>query len=471
MSQENYILSHQIFMGIEFLFNTVFMAAFFHPFLRDEKKTLRRNLSLIFLVNGIGYLLYLLPEFNGKLHMAAVTLVLMAFSGFLGMERKFIFLLGAVFYSIKNLSMIIMRSADFFLDKWILKDVNTAELIFLKAFGNYLLVTALQYLLFFLMLRIAGKLLLKKEMRLHARELCYLLLTPAMGILFVNIILRLLIVVNGNRIFQLFETFPVFTVILPAMAALIYAGTLTAIASCQKILSLQEEREGYFVARQQLSAMQNRIREAEGIQEELRRMRHELKNHLTTIRGLAVAGHYEDMESYISRMDKSLKALDPVISTGNAVTDVILNDRRKAAEEQNTDFQAEFSYPEDRGYNAYDMGIILGNLLQNALEACSKVPEGSRYISVCSRVKKKFFLLEVCNSFQGDILLDKSTNLPVSTKDEELSGINGFSHGIGLSNVKRTAEKYGGSLEIRTEGNTFCVTVLLQQCSTKKTCQ
>ncbi len=509
MTRETFILSYQITSGTELFFSSIFMAALFRPFLREgnNPERLRRNLFLIILVNGAGCLLYLLPSFSGKIHMVTVTLTLMALSGFLGMERNFIFLLEAVFYSVRNLSMIMMRSVDYFLEKIFLKNTNTAELVYWKAFWNNLLVTAMQLLLFSIMLFMAGRQLRKREMRLHVRELCCLLLAPAMGILFVNLVLRLLVVVNGNEVFRLFESIPAFTVILPAMAFLIYAGILAAIAACQRILLLQEERENYFVATQQLSAMANRIREAEGMQDDLRRMKHELRNHLTTIRGLAVSGHYEDMDAYIGQMNKSLDMFSPAISTGNPVTDVILNDKRKSAMENGIHFQTEFTYPEKGGYNAYDMGIILGNLLQNALEACGKVPEGSRYISVSGRQKKKFFLLEVRNSFQGEIHFDRHTNLPLSTKEEErpgtsglsrgtglsdvnsglshgngMSGMNsgfphgtgmpgmnsGFSHGIGLSNVKRTAEKYSGNLDIRIEGNTFCVTVLLQQCSLEK---
>lgn len=97
-------------------------------------------------------------------------------------------------------------------------------------------------------------------------------------------------------------------------------------------------------------------------------------------------------------------------------------------------------YPKSDRYNAYDIGIIVNTLLQNALEACLKVPAGSRFISIYSRQKRKFFLIEVKNSYEGKIIMDADTNLPISTKGNGTDSL----HGIGLFNVKQEAEKYMG---------------------------
>lgn len=151
------------------------------------------------------------------------------------------------------------------------------------------------------------------------------------------------------------------------------------------------------------------------------------------------------------------------IKTGNAVTDVIVNDRQKAAEKQGIRFRSEFTYPESERYDAYDIGIIVNNLLQNALEACGKMLQGDRYIFISSRQKRKFFLIEVRNPFEGEIIMDADTNLPISTKEKEPFGRQGSMHGIGLSNVKREAEKYMGDVDIRVKKNEFSVTVMLQE--------
>ena len=105
-------------------------------------------------------------------------------------------------------------------------------------------------------------------------------------------------------------------------------------------------------------------------------MKHEMKNHLTNIKGLAGSGSYEEMEQYIARMDESMDVFEMSVRTGNAVTDVIVNDKQKAAEKQGIRFRSDFVYPASDRYNAYDIAIIVNNLLQNALEACGRMASG-----------------------------------------------------------------------------------------------
>ncbi len=295
-------------------------------------------------------------------------------------------------------------------------------------------------------------------MPLHVRELCYLLLTPVTGILFGTVIFRLLIVVKDHTVFDLFEQFPVFGAILPLVALLFYAGILITIASYQKMTDLQEERETFFVEQQQVHAIQERMAQEEQFYDGVRQMRHEMKNHMTNIKGLIKSGSYADVEQYIDKMDESMSTFALTVSTGNAVTDVIVNDKRTAAEKQKTTFTADFIYPASDGYHAYDVGIILNNLLQNALEAVALVQENERYVSLTGKRKKRFFLIQVKNAFAGEVAFDERTGLPVSTKKEDSA-----LHGIGLSNVKRMAEKYAGDVDIKVQKNEFCVTVILQE--------
>ena len=103
------------------------------------------------------------------------------------------------------------------------------------------------------------------------------------------------------------------------------------------------------------------------------------------------------------------------------------------------------------------MGIILQNLLQNAVEACGKVSEGERFILLSGKRKGRFFLIEVRNSFAGEVVF-RQDGLPVTTKQEDIP-----MHGIGLANVRREAEKYMGELELKTNRQEFSATVLLQE--------
>lgn len=464
MSKADLSLVLDIAVKIEIFLYAVCMTAFFYPFMagkKEQRKSRIKKVLMVFLIYILMCIVNMSTSVYGWLCIIIVFILLVAASKFLDIDRECAFFLGVIFFCIRNLSALIMRSISYFLDKYLVQRTEVAEKIeniFRNAALNYLLVAVLQIILFSVMLYAVVRLLKKKTMELHIKELCYLLLIPITGILFVNIISKILLIVNENLVFQLYEQFPVFLGIVPVVAALFYAGILITIVSYQKMIGLQEEKEKYFVEQQQVHAIQERMEEVEQFYHGIRQMKHEMKNHLTNIKGLVRNGSYEDIEQYIDQMDESMNVFELTIKTGNTVTDVIVNDKQKAAEKQGIQFQSEFSYPKSDGYNAYDIGVIINNLLQNALEACENMTEGKKYIYLSGRQKKKFYLINVKNSFEGEVLFDTKTNLPLSTKGKDIS-----LHGIGLSNVKREVDKYMGDVDIRARKNEFSVTVLLQE--------
>ena len=461
MSEAGFSLFMNIVAGIEVFMYAVCMTVFFYPFMtekKEQRKSRIKKVLMVFLIYTVLYFIGMAAFVYGWLCMIIVLILLVAASKFLDMDKEFTFFLGVIFFCTRDLSMLAMESIDFLSSGYFAEKEETVEYIFRNAALNYVFVVVLQITLFSVMLYAAARLLKKKTMKLHIKELCYLLLIPITGILFGNIIFRLLIVVKNNLVFQLYEQFPVFLGIMPVVAALFYAGILITIVSYQKMIGLQEEKEKYFVEQQQVHAIQERMEEVEQFYNGIRQMKHEMKNHMTNIKGLVRNGSYGDIEQYIDHMDESMNVFELTIKTGNTVTDVIVNDKQKAAEKQEIQFQSEFSYPKSDGYNAYDIGVIINNLLQNALEACEKMAEGKRYIYLSGRQKKKFYVINVKNSFEGEVTFDTKTNLPLSTKGKDTA-----LHGIGLSNVKREADKYMGDVDIRARKNEFSVAVLLQE--------
>ena len=128
-----------------------------------------------------------------------------------------------------------MRSISYFLDKYLEHKAVSVENVFRNAAWNYVFVAVLQLILFSIMLYAVARLLKKKTMKLHIKELCYLLLIPITGILFVNIIFNILLIVNENLVFQLYEQFPVFLGVVPVVAALFSTGIWITIVSYQNM--------------------------------------------------------------------------------------------------------------------------------------------------------------------------------------------------------------------------------------------
>ena len=297
----------------------------------------------------------------------------------------------------------------------------------------------------------------KQKMALHRRELCYLSLVPTAGILFGQVISRLLVEFKDGILLQLYERHPAFLAVIPVLALLFYAGAYLTIAFQQGMAALREEQATHYMEYQQTQAIRARIHETEQFYTRIRGLKHEMRGHLTNIKGLAQSGEYASLEDYIAKMDESVSGFELTLQTGNPVTDVIVNDIRQRSLDLGIRFQAEFHYPDPGAYDAFDVGIILQNLLQNALEACEKVSEGERFIVLTGKRKGRFFLIEVKNSFSGEVVFGQD-GLPVTTKQEDAP-----MHGIGLANVRREAEKYMGELELKTVQREFSATVLLQE--------
>ena len=103
------------------------------------------------------------------------------------------------------------------------------------------------------------------------------------------------------------------------------------IMAWQDVLLLSQ-RQKAFVEEQQVKAMKKRLEEAENFYGSIRKVRHEMKNHMANIQGLAGAGQYGEIEGYVRRMDETMQELEYKYVTGNPVTDVIINDKCRRAE-------------------------------------------------------------------------------------------------------------------------------------------
>ena len=220
MSETEFVLFQNIIGGIETFLYAVCLTAFFYPFMTEKKERQGSKLKKILIVFGSYIAISLIGNFvpaYGWLGLMIVIILLTASSGYLGMNRNFTFFMGIIF----------------------------------------------RIFLFLIMLFVVGHRLGKQKIELQIRELCYLILTPIVAILFGNIIVRLWIVVKDDLIFQLYEQYPIFLGIVPVIAILFYAGILITIVSYQEMEKLQEEKKKHFIEEQQVHSIQERMEEVE----------------------------------------------------------------------------------------------------------------------------------------------------------------------------------------------------------------
>ena len=369
------------------------------------------------------------------------------------------------FYNLHCLSFLIANSIYMKIMSVMMKSIDFLQYCYQQEVNRCMAVGMSCLVIFYFVLFFAMTLILYRVMKdvtvMTWQDVILLSILNFVGSMITRIISGMITVKIEDEFFILFDEKPDLLWEVPMIAVLIFIGEVALIYFWQRYRILFAERQKHFMEEQQVKAMKMRLEEAENFYGSIRKVRHEMKNHMTNIKGLAGAGEYGEIEDYIRRMDETMQELEYKYVTGNAVTDVIINDKWRRAEKTGIRFDADFRYGGE--IPAFDLGIILNNLLDNAIEACEKLESGKGFIRLMLKRKKQFLLLEVENSFDGTapVQTDGGLILP-TTKQSTLPGII-TEHGIGLENVRDVAERYFGGVSIKVKGEVFHVTVMLQQ--------
>ncbi len=191
--------------------------------------------------------------------------------------------------------------------------------------------------------------------------------------------------------------------------------------------------------------------EVQNIYRTMRGWRHDYHNHIQTL--LALSGDESKTKEYLLKLNDDLSKVDTVLKTGNVMVDAILNSKLSLIYSKNIRTNAKAVVPENLKISEIDLCVIIGNLLDNAMEACLRQTEkDDRFIRVFIGVMKDQLYISVSNSVGGEI--HKSGKTYVSSK-------NSATHGFGLMRIDRLAGKYNGYVNRQNEDGVFATEVLL----------
>ena len=300
-----------------------------------------------------------------------------------------------------------------------------------------------------------------KDYLLQVQENIFLVL-PCVAALCISVTIKMMItsVENGMTVI-IYDTVPATRFWIPVICVLLLSAIVASVILFQKLVQYNEETRKRAILENQVWQMQKEIVEIQDIYTDMRGLRHDMRSHIANISLLVknVAGSVnEELESYIGKMEKTVSKLDFTYQTGNPITDIIIHQKGQEAEKKQIQFKVDFAYPPNLLIDIYDIAVILNNALENAIEACRKA-EGNKQIKLHSYVKGSLFFIEVENDFSEDIIIEKESGLPVSSKES------GKLHGIGISNIQRCAKKYKGDIDIEisdTDGRKkFSLTVMM----------
>lgn len=287
-------------------------------------------------------------------------------------------------------------------------------------------------LLFLLIIFALRKVFTSDEIKeLPIRYSIMLVLIPTGSIYIMNNIFMLGYQVNSIRE-KLYSALAVF--ILLSMDVLIFY------IYCKLTDDLQLRRMTA-VYEQQLELCERHQDERELSMLQMRETKHNIRNNFITISAYAEKGECRKILDFVNEvLDESGIKISTVINTGNIVIDSLIGYWYVVAKQKNINFCIDVSIPMFLPFKGADLSLILGNILENAVEAASKVDE-DKFINIRMKYDKNNLLIFLVNNYKGALIRTKDKKLK-STK------IDSGNHGIGLSSVERVVSKYHGTLSI-----------------------
>ncbi len=207
------------------------------------------------------------------------------------------------------------------------------------------------------------------------------------------------------------------------------------------------------IANYQDDLMTKHYNEVENIYRQMRGWRHDYHNHIQLMKAYLDLEKYEEMAEYLNNLDRDLTNIDTVLKTGNVMVDAILNSKLSLAINQDININAKATVPKSLQIADIDLCVIIGNLMDNAMEAATELknPE-DRFIRVYIREMKGQLYISITNSMKGNA---KKAGL------EYITTKLGKNHGFGLKRVDSIVDKYEGFINRQSEEGVFVTEITL----------
>ncbi len=217
-----------------------------------------------------------------------------------------------------------------------------------------------------------------------------------------------------------------------------------------------EAQEKNLLYEQELELLNRHAKEREAYDMEMRRLRHDIKNHMSSLLGMLQGDDAKQAEEYVRGMLQGVPECraEDVSRTGNVIVDSLVNHKCGIARAEGTAFEASVFLPAELPFLGGHLTIVFGNLLDNALEACREVEEGKRYVTLDASYEKEVLMIAVTNPYHGERRKNRAGKYVTTKKDRK-------SHGLGLSSVEQAVEAYRGQMNADGRDGVFRVSVVM----------
>lgn len=175
---------------------------------------------------------------------------------------------------------------------------------------------------------------------------------------------------------------------------------------------------------------------------------HDFHNHVGALRQLLSGERYQEALQYLDALQAPVRNMADTVWTGDGTLDYLINSKAAAAEADGIDFQIQVEYPRHANIRSADLCAILGNLLDNALEAVRQVPEGeARFVRLTVRRIQRMLVIKVENACGAEPV--RENGALKTTKTE------GGLHGWGLKSAQTAADRYDGMVQTTCADGVF----------------
>lgn len=285
--------------------------------------------------------------------------------------------------------------------------------------------------------------LIKFEIELHKKDILYLGIPIVANIVSFFVIFKYVFQLSELKLINIKEVL--------YLSILLFLSNLSIILVIRKIRKDSKLLAQKDMVQNNLKMQYKYYMNIKKNQDKIRQLHHDMKNHIICMRKLNQNGY--DNESYIESIDKNIKSYENTFYTGNVLLDIILGEKKQICDNKNIKFLSSINFTKCDFIDSEDICSIFSNILDNAIEACTKINGNNKFISAEGKIVEKFFILKVENSKVNKINI-KNNNF-VTDKN------NKFSHGLGISNIKNSVEKYNGETVINYTDDKFTIKILI----------
>lgn len=444
-----YLVVSKIYIFAIIIVNGYVLYRFIIPFINNRKAAL----FIWTVYSGTMLLLYLMPFYIDNFTAYSIGIIAAFIVMCISDKRNYCqkVYIAVTFFSLRYFSSFITEIINSFIYYLVADNIYMSQkmsfiVYVIKLFFDILLELAIQYISIWYILRSY----VYKYQDITFKEMFMLVLPSVTGLSGYKIIrdYQVLYETNGykpsvgiyNSLALLHYSISIVTIVV-----------MTVIFQSIKIKREEETQNKVFAA--QAESIKRHICQIEELYQDIRSIKHDMANHIMTLENLYAGNRHKEARAYVEDLKKAFSEVQFEIKSGNPVTDVILKERKNEALKKGIDFECSFHYPEGSGINAFDTSIILNNALQNAIENAGEYQPS--YISVVSYRRKNAYMIEVSNSFKGEIRFNPETGLPFTSKEETRN------HGYGLANIQKIAGKYFGDIDIVQTDSEFRLVIML----------